>query len=500
MAKRIEYQGQIHEFPDDFTDEEISGALSAQSAPQTWAEKLGVSNAPTKAVLDLIEGAAAGGATTMFQGGDIIRRGLGMERVIDRPEVQQAMRAPESIPGTLGKFGEQTAEFLVPGTQLTKAVKAAPLLGRMAAEGALSAGVTGLQSGGNLRSMAEAGGLGAGVAGATGALRSAPGRAAANWLRESAEKEYARVLNATKQGNKWISQNVAVPELIDRGVRAFTTKGLLGRATDTANAMGKAIDDAWAALPPGTSTELAPIVAGMRKSATDALTVPLPGGGVQPVTKYAANALRQIDSLEQILKNVSVIDPVTKQAVVPAEKLRALRQAWDKIAADAGVYQGVNLADAASGEIHAMGATAIREKLAQDFPDIAELNKEFKFWKDVKKVVGDTMLRREGQAPSLSKQIAGLGGAVGGAAMGGVHGAMLGQKGMATLQGLMQSAAWRTTSAVLKDRLAKQIMSNNQQGALFTIGQMVKAAGRETIPGNITREVPTSELSPAMSR
>jgi hypothetical protein len=486
--------------------------------PQTWAERLGVSNPLARPLLDFAEGIAAGGAGSFYKTEDAIRRGaqaaLGSEtatqlgigrvdsptgRVIDRPDVLQAMRAPESLAGTLGKFGEQTAEFLIPGTGVTKAVKAAPLLGRMAAEAALAGGVTGLQSGFDPRAMTEAAALGGGVAGATGALRGAPGTAAANMLRESAEKEYARVLNATKQGNKWVSQNIAVPELIDRGYRAFTTKGLLKGASKTADAMGQAIDDAWKALPQGTTAELDPIFNGMKQSATDALTVPLPGGkGVQAVTGYAKNALGQMDNLKQILANVAEADPATGKLVVPVEKLRTLRQAWDEVAAQAKVYSGADLADHASAKIHAMGANAIREKLAQDFPDIAALNKEFNFWKNVKQVVSDTVLRREGQASPLTKQIAGIGGAIGGAAVGGPKGAFLGQKGMAALQGLMQSAAWRTTSAVLKDRLAKEIMQNSQAGALFTIGQMVKAAGRETLPGNLTREAPTLQLEPAM--
>jgi hypothetical protein len=487
--------------PPGFEEEKsasVPEGFQLEQAPQSWADKLGIENAPARALLDLIEGGAAGAASTVYHGGDLLRRAAGAERIIDRPDVQQAMRAPDSIPGTLGKLGEQTAEFLIPGMGVTKAVKGAPLLGRMAAEAALAGGVTGVQTGGDPRAIAQNALVGGAVSGVMGALPSASigGQTAPGLLRSSAEKEYAQVLNATKQGNKWISQNVAVPELIDRGVRALTLKGLLKKSTNTVETLGQAIDDAWRGLPPGTTAELDPIVSAMKQSATDALTIPKPGGGVQPVTGLAEHALRQVDGLGEILRNAAEVNPVTGKLEVGVENLRKLRQAWDKVAKNAGKFEGANLADTASGEIHAMGSNAIREKLAQDFPDIAAINKEFSFWKNVNKVVSDTVLRKEGQAPSLTKQIAGLAGAVGGGAKGGVHGALLGQKAMGALQDFMQSAAWRTSSAVLKDRLAKQIMSNNQQGVLFTVGQMMKAAGRETL----TPAAPTSQYAPALSQ
>lgn len=98
---------------------------------------------------DLARGATAGLASTVFQGGDIIRRGLGMERVIDRPEVQEAMTAPDSIPGTIGKYGEQALEFAVPLSKLTKATAGMGLIKRMGVEAAGGAGVAAVQSGGD---------------------------------------------------------------------------------------------------------------------------------------------------------------------------------------------------------------------------------------------------------------------------------------------------------------------------------------------------------------
>src|SRR5262249_41012616 len=160
------------------------------------------------------------------------------------------------------------------------------------------------------------------------------------------------------------------------------------------------------------------------------------------------------DYLKNTLLEVAEKNPTTGKLEVPVEKLRQLRQIWDETAAQAKVYQGKDLADAASGKIHAMAADGIRDVFDQQFPDIAKLNKEYSFWKNVEKVVGDTVLRREGQAKPLGQKIAGAAGAAIGAtaggATGGVTGGLLGAiKGKEAMEGLtalMSSTAWRTTS------------------------------------------------------
>lgn len=120
---------------------------------------------------DLAKGALAGVASTVIHGGDLIRRGLGLERVIDTPEAQAAMRAPASQAGRIGQFAEQAAEFIVPGAMVGRAVRTAPLVARMAAEGATAAGVAGVQSGGDAGMMAGTGALGAAAPVAGAALR-----------------------------------------------------------------------------------------------------------------------------------------------------------------------------------------------------------------------------------------------------------------------------------------------------------------------------------------
>src|SRR5205823_246163 len=109
---------------------------------------------------------------TIFHGGDAIRRMTGMERVIDKPDVQALMKPPDSYTGKAGKFTEQAAEFAAPMGAVSKATQGAHLLLRMGAEALASGGVSAIQSGGD--PGATAGGVVAGAVGpAVGATVSA---------------------------------------------------------------------------------------------------------------------------------------------------------------------------------------------------------------------------------------------------------------------------------------------------------------------------------------
>jgi hypothetical protein len=67
-----------------------------------------------------------------------------------------------------------------------------------------------------------------------------------------------------------------------------------------------------------------------------------------------------------------------------------------------------------------------------------------------------------------------------GASQGGLHGAILMGEGAEQLQKLMTSPAWRTISAVYKDRLADAIANGSTGGIGFYLGKMMQAAGTET--------------------
>lgn len=121
---------------------------------------------------DMAVGAQSGALSTIFHGGDLIRRTelavanalgvpvdkipphvrnfVGLDRPIERPEVQQAITPPDTFAGKAGKFIEQGAEFAIPLGEVSTALKGASLPVRLGTESALSGGLTALQTGGDV--------------------------------------------------------------------------------------------------------------------------------------------------------------------------------------------------------------------------------------------------------------------------------------------------------------------------------------------------------------
>lgn len=162
---------------------------------------------------DVGEGALKGAASTIFHGGDLIRRGLGMERVINRPEVQQGI-TPVGTAQKVGSGIEQAAEFLIPGGAISKGTKAieattaasraapvARVLGRAVLEAAGAGGVAGAQTGGDPAAMRNAalaaGGTSAVIGGIGAALPSK--QATAERLYQSALKPPPSMEQAERQ-------------------------------------------------------------------------------------------------------------------------------------------------------------------------------------------------------------------------------------------------------------------------------------------------------------
>lgn len=127
-------------------------------------EKLGTG------IADFGKGALSGAASTVFHGGDLLRRATGQPRVINNPDVQQLITPPDSMAGKAGQLAEQGAEFLIPGGAIssgakavegvTAGMRAAPLINagaRALMEGAGAAGIAGAQTGGDPDQMKRAG-------------------------------------------------------------------------------------------------------------------------------------------------------------------------------------------------------------------------------------------------------------------------------------------------------------------------------------------------------
>lgn len=299
---------------------------------------------------------------------------------------------------------------------------------------------------------------------------------AAEALRGSAEKGYAQALNPTTKANKAITAKI-VPELIDRGETPLTLKGLQSQAQAHIAAVGSSIGDAWDNLPPGTKTDFEPVYNKLQEAIDKTHSVADFSGKMIPKGPEAARAIGNIESLQQTLLDVSETDPATGKVQIPVDKVHSLKQYFDDIAARAGRYSGKDLADQSAAEAHGLAADAIREELANDHPDIAALNKEYSFWKNVNRVTSDTIERRQGQAKPLGRKLASAAGTAGGFGAGGFHGAALGRLAMDSLEAATTSMGWRTVSASLKAKLADAVASGNQSAISFYSQQALRGAG-----------------------
>jgi len=327
-----------------------------------------------------------------------------------------------------------------------------------------------------------------------GKLADVSPEAAADALRTSAQKQYAQVLNPTTRGNKLRTARV-VPELIDRGVTAMTTKGLQAKAAGYLADTGNALEEAYANLPEGASVSTKAITERLGNLARDKFMVDAPsadGGKISMGTQGDAG-IKHLSELAQRIDAASVVDPISGEKVLPVPTARRLRQFYDQVAADAGRYDAKTLADKSEGAANGFAADSIREELAQDFPDIAKINREYHLWKDVTRVIDDTVMRRQGQAKPLGRKLAGAAGTGAGFLAGGLHGAAIGKYAMDALEAATTSTGWGTVSATLKGKLADAI-AGGKAGPIQFYASKAKAEAQNAAKGDT---IPVSEGQPS---
>lgn len=388
--------------------------------------------------IDLAKGVGAGAANTVFGGGDIIRRGLGMERIIDTPEVKRLTTPPESTPGKIGYHGEQIAEFFAPTGLIGKAGKVAEVI----KSGALS--------------LAQSGSpVGAGVSAAlTAAIPGASaGKRAANSLQTSAQKEMAQALGATKEWAKAEAAKLA-PQMLQRGVGG-SRQAMLSLAKESAKRAGSQLDDAYRAAAAAGESVPTPIIQGNIQLAAEALKI-ADASGAKRVIPGTERVIEKLDELAEFVASMG--------DEIPVDKAATIKRSWDRIVSKAGLFGP----KAMSSATDSADAWAFREaagsfrSLLNTNPTVAALNQESAFWTGLKNVLKETEKRTQAQRGGITDAIRGTGGAVAGAAMGGPLGAGIGQVVTQQLSRALNSPAWKTrVSAPLKSALADALASGN---------------------------------------
>ena len=301
------------------------------------------------------------------------------------------------------------------------------------------------------------------TAGAVSGGLSAAGSLFSSALQKSAETSYSKALGATTKGNKALSDKV-VPGLIDQNITALTRSSLYDKAAENVDKADTALSNAYNSLPQGTQSDWQPVLKTLQNQ-KDALTV---NGVVLDNGKY--NALHKIQT--DLLQVAGGEAGVAKGLAVPVSDARAARQILDSAIKEKTSTFGITGAESDAVNAQKVAANAIRGQLATEHPDIAVLNKQFSFWKNVQDVVGATIQRTKGQSGLTGDLAAGAGAVIGGENGGGL-GDIIGSSLVGKLlASAIKSTAWRTTSAVAKSNLADVLSSGNVANAVVILQKL----------------------------
>jgi len=316
-------------------------------------------------------------------------------------------------------------------------------------------------------------------------------------LEEAGARQYSRVMGATTRPNKFIGRQVVegtpaskaalglargteeTPGMLERGVKAFTRRGLQKKVYEHIADVGQQLEQEWAKLPPGEGVPLDAVNNRLTQAGIEKFAAETPGGQFLPTGPHGQAGIDFIGELKSYLKPFAYTDS-TGNRIIPFERIKKFRQDWDNLVSAAKGHQGADLTKNVKAAAYKASADGLRDILATNNPDIAAINREYSFWKKAQTVVDETMLRTSSQAKPLGRKMARVGGQVLGFAKGGPGGAVLGGEMMDAIEAATNSAAWQTTSAVMKHQLADAIAQGSFPNVRRITGAIV--AGNILLP------------------
>lgn len=459
---------------------------------------------------EFLTGAAKRVAEMGVRGGAMLRQIPGVQAVAERfPSVTVPIERTTSAERA-GATAADLATIGKVGGVVSTAVKGMMLPARMAAEGASMAGVAALQG-----TDPRVAGVVAATLPVAGTVLARTTQALPQAFRDQAAKKVAQALGATKERFKALAQKRA-PEILRRGLRG-SRRQLLQDAQAHAREAGHAIDEVLT----GAGTQqipIAPIVDALEEAKHAFVTtrqisiaqakkegilqakgIRLVGDIVEVPNVLDARPIRQLTQLQTVIRNLGDDASV--------EHLTAVRRVWDDVVARAGGFAhragstfGVPLAEQTEAWAKREATTAIRKALADQVPNLAKVNQEYAFWKDLQDILRATQARTQAQKTGLISAMA----SITGAGVGFGSGERLEERVQFALAGaaggqvyrLLTSAPWRLVDAHLRHGLADALASGSPGrilSAAARIGAVKGASRTETSASQATTTPPAEE-------
>lgn len=261
-------------------------------------------------------------------------------------------------------------------------------------------------------------------------------------LRSSAEESIAKALGATTKANKVLASKLA-PQILDRPMSdtfALTRQGLEEKAIAGKEAAGQAIGD-FGKLEGTTNTS--DVINTLESEKAQYMA----GGKV-----VNAEAVSRINDVQDIIHQYG--------DVIDNETLRSIKRIFDDQVAKTKGF-AIPPSEGTKISIVKLASDKIRGILADTNPDLAKLNKEYNFWSNLEKVVGDTTKRTQSQS-GFGKDIATMAGAVSG------HGVVnIAVKALTFrwIASAIKSTGWRLLSGKIKNSIADAMAIGDFSGA-----------------------------------
>lgn len=277
--------------------------------------------------------------------------------------------------------------------------------------------------------------------------------------RRSAESRTEKILSPTKESEKVKTERI-LPELTKEMPVAKSRESLLEKFQKNANEFGEQID---------YFTESGRLQGGVeRQRLVDIFENAKEEFRVADVD-VGDDAVRVLDELQETVQQFP-------EQLSPEDTLK-LRRVWDKVVSESNGFQK-DLRSGSKINFQKDAANDIRRILAEDNPDLAEINKSFALWKTAEQVLRETAKRKTGQSNALVRNVQSAVGAVaGGAGDGGVLGALGGAAIAQKLGEVMNSTLWKTIDVKLKNKLADSISKNDPKSFKDAARTMLNRVG-----------------------